>query len=205
LPCTIKASPESDSLIYHRHAPAPPMPGAKQEILVLVDENDRELGTETREKCHLGKGMRHRAYVVFLFNGGRLLLQRRSMEKLLWPGFWDVSFTSHVYPGETYMSAAKRKGKQELNANVDGLKEVFSFVYWAQFGKYSENEYCKLLVGEFDGKIDPNPREIMDVKYVTLDELKKDLKANPGLYTPWLKLAFDGFIKSGASKPYSSA
>jgi isopentenyl-diphosphate delta-isomerase len=174
----------------------------KKEILVLVDEKDNQIGTDTRENCHLGKGIRHRAYVVFLFHGGKLLLQQRSREKLLWPGFWDVSFTSHVYPGETYQHAAERKGLQELGVRFQTLEDVFSFVYTAPFGKYSENEYCKLLVGEFDGNISPNQAEISAVKNMTLKELGAELKKHPQHYTPWLKLAFDGFVKSPGSKRY---
>ena len=174
----------------------------RQEILVLVDEHDKELGTETREKCHTGKGLRHRAYVVFLFHKGRMLLQQRSEKKLLWPKFWDVSYTSHVYPGETYYHAAERKAKQELNSRVDGLEDVCSFVYWAPFGKYSENEYCKLLVGDFDGRIVPNADEIIATKYVDVDELSRELKSDSKRFTPWLKLAFDGFMSSSKSGKY---
>ena len=81
----------------------------KQEILILVDDNDNEIGTDTRENCHSGNGKRHRAYTAFVFHDGKLLLQQRSKKKLLWPGAWDVSFTSHVYPGESYQQAAKRR------------------------------------------------------------------------------------------------
>ncbi|MDA4128538.1 MAG: NUDIX domain-containing protein [Thaumarchaeota archaeon] len=175
----------------------------KQEILVLVDDSDRELGTETREKCHLGKGLRHRAYVVFLFNKGRLLLQQRSEKKLLWPGSWDVSFTSHVYPGETYQAAAERKGKQELDAKFGKLEDLYSFVYWARFGGFSENEFCKLLVADFDGRFKPNPDEIMATKYMGIKALSRELGEREDLYTPWLKLAFDGFMKNGSSRKYT--
>ncbi len=174
----------------------------RAEILVLVDEKDNEIGTDTRENCHLGKGRRHRAYVVFLFHGKKLLLQRRSRGKALWPGAWDVSFTSHVYPGETYEQAAKRKGIQELDATFGRLREVFSFVYYAPQGKYAENEFCRLFIGEFDGKVKPNPEEIMEVKWTTMGELASNLKQNADAYTPWLKLALEGFLKDPMSRAY---
>jgi len=91
---------------------------AKQEILILVDDNDNQIGTDTRENCHAGKGKRHRAYTAFIFHKGKMLLQQRSSKKLLWPGAWDVSFTSHVYPGETYQQAASRRALEELGAKV---------------------------------------------------------------------------------------
>ncbi|TMP96168.1 MAG: hypothetical protein E6K99_10430 [Thaumarchaeota archaeon] len=82
-----------------------------EEILIRVDDKDNQVGTDTRENCHLGRGLRHRAYVVFLFHGGRLLLQRRSREKLLWPGYWDVSYTS----GERVLQASRRGIRRKLH------------------------------------------------------------------------------------------
>ncbi len=175
----------------------------EQEMLVRVDDDDNQLGTDTRENCHLGSGLRHRAYVVFLFHDGRLLLQRRSKQKLLWPGFWDVSYTSHVYPGETYFEAASRRGVQELGVKPKKLQDVFAFTYKASFGGYSENEYCKLLVGDFDGNFKPNPTEIMETKFVKVEELKDDLRRNSN-YTPWIRLAFQGFLKDRVSRRYSA-
>lgn len=174
----------------------------RPEMLVLVDEKDNEIGTDTRENCHRGGGRRHRAYTVFLFHDGKLLLQQRSKKKLLWPGGWDVSYTSHVYPGETYSKAAARKGIQELGAQVGNLADVHSFVYFAPQGANAENEFCRLLVGEFDGKIKPNPDEIAAVRWVRLKDVENDLERNPALYTPWFRLSLQGFMKSPASKKY---
>ena len=175
----------------------------EQEILILVDDNDNELGTDTRENCHAGSGKRHRAYTALLFHGGRMLLQQRSRKKLLWPGAWDVSFTSHVYPGETYQQAASRRASQELDAEVGELTDVHSFVYFAPQGANAENEFCRVLVGEFDGRIRPNPEEMMSVRWATLSEVRADIASNPGAYTPWFRLSFEGFLKSPVSKKYA--
>ena len=175
----------------------------RQEILILVDDNDNEIGTDTRENCHVGMGKRHRAYTAFLFHDGKMLLQRRSGKKLLWPGAWDVSFTSHVYPGETYQQAAARRAKQELNAKVGTLTDVHSFVYFAPQGDNAENEFCRVLVGDFDGKIIPNEEEMMSVRWAKLSEVKDDRAAHPEAYTPWFNLSFDGFLKSPVARRYS--
>lgn len=168
-----------------------------QETLVLVDDEDNEIGTDTRENCHLGKGKRHRAYTVFLLRGGKVLLQRRSQKKLLWPGAWDVSFTSHVYPGETYAEAAARKGPQELGARAENLSDIGAFVYFAPQGDHAENEFCRVLVGDLgEERVRPNPDEIMETKWAGVDELRADLAARPDLYTPWFKLSFEPLLKS---------
>jgi len=176
---------------------------AAQEILILVDDNDNELGTDTRENCHSGKGKRHRAYTAFVFHDGKMLLQQRSTKKLLWPGAWDVSFTSHVYPGESYQQAATRRALQELNARVGPLADVHSFVYFAPQGDNAENEFCRVLVGDFDGKITVNRDEIASVRWAKISELERDVASHPDSYTPWFKLSFEGFLKSPVSKKYA--
>jgi isopentenyl-diphosphate delta-isomerase len=175
----------------------------EQEILVLVDDYDNQIGTDTRENCHAGSGKRHRAYTTLLFHNGKMLLQQRSRKKLLWPGAWDVSFTSHVYPGETYQQAASRRALQELGARVGQLAEVHSFVYFAPQGDNAENEFCRVLVGDFDGKIKPNPDEMTSVRWATLSDVKADVASHPDSYTPWFRLTFEGFMKSPHSKKYA--
>ncbi len=174
-----------------------------QEILILVDENDNQIGTDTRENCHSGKGKRHRAYTAFIFHDGEMLLQQRSGKKLLWPRAWDVSFTSHVYPGETYQQAAARRALQELNARVGPLTDVCSFVYYAPQGKNAENEFCRVLVGDFDGRVTPNADEMMSIRWAKLPDVEADVLAHPDAYTPWFKLSFEGFLKSPVSKRYA--
>ena len=174
----------------------------KQEILILVDDDDNQIGTDTRENCHAGEGKRHRAYTAFIFHDGKMLLQRRSAKKLLWPLAWDVSFTSHVYPGETYQRAASRRAREELQANVGDLQDIHSFVYFAPQGDNAENEFCRVLVGDFDGKIVPNPDEMAEVRWARISEVASDLRANPDAYTPWFKLSFEGLQKSPVSKRY---
>lgn len=174
-----------------------------QEILILVDDNDNQIGTDTRENCHSGKGKRHRAYTAFIFHDGKMLLQQRSSKKLLWPGAWDVSFTSHVYPGETYQQAAARRALQELGAKLGPLADVHSFVYFAPQGENAENEFCRVLVGDSDGKISPNRDEIMAVRWSKLSEVQADLRADPGSYTPWFRLSFEGFLTSPTARKYS--
>jgi len=172
--------------------------GQQQQVewLVLVDDNDKELGLDTRENCHKGMGRRHRAFVVFLYDhDGRMLLQRRSMKKKLWPAFWDVSVTSHVYKGETYEGAGIRRSKQELGVDVKKLDRKLDYTYWAKFGDYSENEFCVLLTGKLEGAPKPNPDEIMETRYVTMDDLAADMSKNPDQYTPWFKIAFDKYAQ----------
>ena len=71
------------------------------DLLVLVDEADREIGTLGKIACHDGAGVLHRAFSLFVFNpAGETLLQRRHRGKRLWPGYWSNACCSHPGPAK---------------------------------------------------------------------------------------------------------
>ncbi|MEJ2535320.1 MAG: isopentenyl-diphosphate delta-isomerase [Gammaproteobacteria bacterium] len=85
------------------------------EELILVDDQDREVGFETKAGCHDGGGLLHRAFSLFVFNPeGQLLLQRRAADKRLWPLYWSNSVCSHPRRGESMTEAVQRRLRQEL-------------------------------------------------------------------------------------------
>lgn len=159
------------------------------ESLILVDEHDREIGFASKQRCHEGQGLLHRAFSVFLFDrDGRVLLQQRAASKLLWPGYWANSCCSHPRRGETVAGAAERRLAEELGVQAE-LAPLFSFTYRAQYRNVgSEYELCWVLAGRLEGQPDPNPAEVAAVSFATADELTADLAARPELFTPWLHL-----------------
>lgn len=169
------------------------------EILVLVDELDNIIGFDIKENCHLGYGKLHRGFVIFLFDeNNKILIQKRSEKKPLYNGFWDASVASHPLKKqegiESYEVAGKRRLTEELGIYEDvQLKRVLDYVYYAPFGKYSEREFCVLLVGTYNGEIYPNPDEVADYKYLSIRDLENEIEKNP--YTPWFKIAFEKFLK----------
>lgn len=177
----------------------------KEQMLILVDDNDNELGTAPRSVCHAGTGKRHRAFVVFLINSdGEMLLQHRVGAKLGGKR-WDVSATSHVLAGENYESAARRSIKHELCINYSKpLADCGAFVYTENYSIHSENEFCRILVGEWNGTFIANPEEITEAKFVPLAELAADMEKDKDCkkYTKWFHLAMKKFLQSPASKSF---
>lgn len=160
-------------------------------MLLLVDEKDNFLGKYAeKEKCHLRQGLHHRAFVVLLENKkGEVLLQKRKHK--LWDGYWDLSAISHVLHysthDETYEEAAARSLKREMGISAVSLKKVGAFNYFAKYGKNCENEYCAILLGEYDGKINPNKDVVYEYAWVKREEFIKDvLKQREKKYTPWV-------------------
>src|SRR3989338_8892193 len=77
--------------------------------IILVDENDKELGRQEKLKVHK-EGKLHRAFSVFIFNSkNELLLQKRASVKYHSAGLWTNTCCSHPKPGEKTIDAAGRR------------------------------------------------------------------------------------------------
>lgn len=164
----------------------------EEEQLVLVDEDDREVGTAGKLECHVGAGRLHRAFTALIVDSeSRLLLARRSASKLLWPGAWDATFASHPRPGERYGAAAARRMPDELGVSCS-MEYLFKFVYRAEYLDVgTENEVCATLVGTLgrgNGPA-PNPDEISEVSWEGAGDLARKVRADATPYCPWMLAA----------------
>lgn len=161
---------------------------SESEQLILVDDNDMEIGFASKADCHDGAGVRHRAFSLFLFNAaGELLMQQRGKEKRLWPGFWSNSCCSHPRRGESLGVATQRRLADELNITAD-LEYIYQFCYDAHYGDAgSENELCHVFLGRLDGDVRPNDSEIASIRFITASDLDAELAASTEQYTPWFR------------------
>jgi isopentenyl-diphosphate delta-isomerase len=162
------------------------------DTLILVDAQDNEIGSCEKVDCHTGNGKLHRAFSVFLFNPeGKLLIQQRSAQKMLWGGYWANSCCSHPRLGESSDDAARRRIQEELGVDCE-LQYLYKFVYHAHFGDIgSEHEHCWVYAGHFDGKVNVDQEEIADWRFVTPDELTAELAAENSKFSPWLRLEWE--------------
>lgn len=159
------------------------------EELILVDDQDREIGSEAKGVCHEGSGILHRAFSIFVFNSDdELLLQQRSDSKPLWPLYWSNTCCSHPRLGESMEIAVSRRLRQELGFEC-ALTYLYKFMYQAQFGEVgAEREYCWVYLGYSDGPIDPNVSEIANWRFVDMESLNDELASEAHRFTPWFKL-----------------
>lgn len=158
------------------------------EELILVNEDDEEIGYRSKADCHDGDGVLHRAFSLFLFDAaGKLLLQQRSAGKRLWPGYWSNSCCSHPRRGESLAIATERRLLDELNITAE-LEFMYHFRYQASFGEAgSEHELCHVFLGRAGDDVRPNESEIASVRFVSAEELDTDLAERPERFTPWFK------------------
>ena len=173
----------------NKKLPADRVVSSESELLILVDEDDNQVGTLDKGLCHDGNGKLHRAFSVFLFNErGELLLQQRAADKRLWPMYWSNSCCSHPRNGESMDVATRRRLADELNINAK-LSYVYKFSYQANFGTVgSENELCSVFLGRCGDRVVANKTEISAIRFVSAKTLGDELRASPDDFTPWLKL-----------------
>jgi isopentenyl-diphosphate delta-isomerase len=162
------------------------------EKLILVDSDDREIGALPKSDCHVGDGILHRAFSIFVFNsGGDVLLQKRSADKPLWPMYWSNACCSHPRSGESMEVAVRRRMREELGVDCP-LTFLYKFEYQAAYEDIgSERELCSVYIGESDGPFDPNRAELADLRFFPRDELAAMLAQQPLSFTPWFKMEWE--------------
>ncbi|MFF7896693.1 NUDIX hydrolase [Streptomyces sp. NPDC007907] len=103
---------------------------AADEILDVVDENDRVVGQAPRGEVY-ARGLRHRCVFVQARDAeGRIFVHRRTATKLVFPSLYDMFVGGVVGAGESYDTAALREAEEELG--VTGLprpRHLFTFLY----------------------------------------------------------------------------
>jgi len=154
-----------------------------------VDEHDNALGFMDKMEAHQ-KGLIHRAFSIFIFNSrGEMLLQQRALNKYHSAGLWSNSCCSHPYPGEEVEAAATRRLKEELGFETP-LEKIFHFTYQVSFENgLVENEFDHVFVGRYDGSIKMNAQEVNDYVFKSIEQIRQELKDEPGNYTEWFKIS----------------
>lgn len=167
-------------------------PSASEDILILVNDQDIEIGNLSKVGCHSGKGKLHRAFSIFIFNhAGQLLLQQRSDKKPLWPLFWSNSCCSHPRQGESLENATQRRIKEELGLTCP-LNFLYKFKYQAHYQDIgSEHELCHVFYGIHDGEVAVNSDEIADWCFLSIEDLSIDIQQNAEQYSPWFKMEWE--------------
>lgn len=166
--------------------------------MILVDEQNNEVGTMGKLAAHI-EGKLHRAISVFVFNPkGELMLQKRARAKYHSGGLWSNTCCSHPVPREDSEAAACRRLQEEMGFSCN-LKEVHQFIYRKEFGNgLTEHEYDQVFVGIYNGEAKINSEEAEDWTWMSIFDLRDDIKKKPEAYTYWFLLCLEEvLIKAG--------
>ena len=157
------------------------------ELLILVDENDNEIGLKDKLSTHR-EGLLHRAFSIFIFNSkNELLLQQRADEKYHSGGLWSNTCCSHPNNKEKLAETVSRRLKEEMGIESD-TEFQFKFLYQTPFKNgLKEHELDYVYFGRSDEEPTLNPSEVKNWKYQPLEKLSEDVSLNPDNYSVWLK------------------
>lgn len=165
-------------------------PQEANESLILVTVDDKEIGTLGKEAVHR-EGLLHRAFSVFLYDGERMLLQKRAEGKYHSGGLWTNACCSHPRAGEELEEAVHRRLMLECGLDTE-VRELFSFTYRTKFADdLCEYEYDHVFLGTYDSKLPVrlDPEEASDYRWVALSDLKQELLLKPDTFTSWFLIA----------------
>lgn len=163
--------------------------------VVLVDNNDNEVGTLEKMEAHR-KALLHRAISVFIINEqGEWIIQRRAFAKYHSAGLWTNSCCTHPMPGESNQQAALRRLGEEMGMGTSGniqFNELFSFIYKEKLdNELTEYEFDHVFIGISNELPVINVDEVCEWKAITFDALHADVLANPSHYTVWFKKIYE--------------
>lgn len=162
-----------------------------EQIILAVDSEGNFTGEYIPKPIgHTGIGKRHLAIAVLLYNSkGQVLLQNR--KHAIFDDIWDVTGATHPLhkedgSDETLEEATLRCLKREYGIKENlKLKNCGMFNYYAKYGELCENEHCACIVGEYNGKINPNTETSYGCKWINKSKFLQDIYANPKKYSPW--------------------
>jgi len=174
-------------LAYWRDDGSSPMGVGVDELFEILDEHGRGAGLVPRERVH-GEGLWHRAAHVWVFDSqGCVLVQRRSHDKDLNGGLWDISVGEHLQPGETYGDAALRGLHEELGLAVNAVEALGGerrvTLDRPELG-VRDYEVQQAFRAICDAEVTAEPAEIAALERLAPADLRAWAAADPEAFTP---------------------
>lgn len=144
----------------------------QDEYFDIVDEDDNVVGRCTRKEAH-NKGILHRSVIFFIMDKkARIFVNKRTMNKHFYPGYYSVTFGGHVGSGESYGKTVLREVKEE--AGISG-KPVFLDSFKKRTEKLDkENMNVYAFITEEQPKVDGT--EIEYGNFMTIEQAEELMK-----------------------------
>jgi isopentenyl-diphosphate delta-isomerase len=160
-----------------------------QELIVLVDDEGRPIGTLPKAEVHHGETPLHRAFSAYLFDdAGRLLVTRRAEGKQTFPGMWTNTVCGHPGPGEDDGGAIARRARFELGLGVVDVRPALpGYRYRAEFGGVVENEICPVYLGVLTGTPSPDPTEVGAWELLDWAAFRRRQESEGDAWSPWCR------------------
>lgn len=158
------------------------------EQVVLLSDDGQPVGVADKRAVHTTDTALHLAFSCHVYNAaGEVLVTRRALSKLTWPGVWTNSFCGHPAPGESMDDAIARRAEYELGITVSGLELVLpDFRYRAVDATgIVENEVCPVYRAVTTDAVAANPAEVAEIAWIDPRALTAAVAATPFAFSPW--------------------
>jgi 8-oxo-dGTP pyrophosphatase MutT (NUDIX family) len=154
------------------------MPDSQEEIVTIVDDDNRVIGSALRSEMR-AKGLPHRATYILVFNSnGELYVHKRTAVKDIYPAYYDVAAGGVVMAGESYDESASRELYEELGIQGVPLTRLFDFYHQNSSNRVWGRAYRCL----YDGKIVLQEEEVESGGFYSLEAIVT--ASRHGCYTP---------------------
>ena len=158
------------------------------ELVVLLDEAGRSLGTAPKAEVHHEATPLHLAFSCYVLDGDdRLLVTQRAISKRTFPGVWTNTVCGHPGPGEDLRDAVRRRAAQELGITLSDLRllvPAFRYRAVATDGTV-ENEMCPVFVARTTDQVRPDPAEVEAHTWVGYREFRDSVLAGEREVSAW--------------------
>ena len=184
------------------------------ELVQLVDASGNPTGSAPKHSVHTADTPLHLGFSCWVIGAdGRMLLTRRALSKLTWPGVWTNAFCGHPAPGEPTEDAVYRRAEFELGLPRGAFASlglaVADFRYRAvDASGVVENEICPVFVARLvpAAAITPNPEEVAERAWADPAQVFAAAEAAPFLFSPWLveemaQPALRSYLAGSANSP----
>ncbi len=161
------------------------------ELVVLVDENGVPTGSVEKFAVHTTDTPLHLAFSCHVYNeAGQVLVTRRALGKLTWPGVWTNSFCGHPAPGESMDDALARRAALELGIGIASIEPLLpDFRYRAvDASGIVENEICPVFRAVTTDAVAANPEEVAEWEWADPASFAVAVSSAPYAFSPWVAL-----------------
>ncbi len=161
----------------------------QEELVIIVDENNREVGVATRKEMRQKRLIHRATYIVIVDDEKRILCQKRSLKKDIYPGMWEIAAGGVVAKGESYSESAKRELKEETGIDCPELKMHAEFF----FEDEKNRVFGRLYSCKYSGPIIPQREEVSGIRFLDQNGLETLVKKEP--FTPDSVFVYEKFLK----------
>ncbi len=145
-----------------------------EELVDVVDEEDRVVGVVARREMR-ARRLRHRCTYVLVRNGrGELYVHRRTETKDVFPGMHDVTVGGVVLHGEGYDQGARRELREEL-----GVDASPAFRFRLRYDGEDGPAWGAVYDLTWDGPVHPQEDEIAWGAFLPVQEVRRMLGEVP--------------------------